>query len=63
MIKIIEDISIDMMMLIDKNCKWNTRTIENLRNKLGIVNKCINTIKSESKEHDPKIIIALRAAH
>ena len=42
--KTIEEMSIDMIILNEKNCKWNTRTIENLKD--------INMSTSDSKEHE-----------
>ena len=49
MTKTIDEISIDMMMLNEKNYKWNTRTICNSINKLGRVSKDINMSASDSK--------------
>ena len=44
MIKIIEEMSTDMIMLNNANCKWNTITIENLRHKFSRVIKKSNMI-------------------
>ena len=52
MIKTIEEMSIDVMMLNETNCKWNTRTIENLRNKLTRVSKDVSINTSDSEERE-----------
>ena len=52
MTKTIEEMSIDMIMLNETNCKWNTRTIKKLRNKLTRVSKDVKINASDSKEHE-----------
>ena len=50
--KTIEEMSIDMIMLNETNCKWHTRTIEKLRNNLTRVSKDVSINASDSKEHE-----------
>ena len=49
MIKKIKEMSIDMTMIKETNCKRNKRTIDDLRKKLGRVNKDNNMSMSDSK--------------
>ena len=52
MIETIKEMIIGMMMINDKNCKWSTKTIDELRIKLGRVSKDVNMKTSNSKEHE-----------
>ena len=44
--------SIGMIILNETNCKWNTRSIEKLQNKLNRVSKDVNVSTSYSKQHE-----------
>ena len=41
-----------MMIVNETNCKWNVRTIDNLRNKVVRVGKDVNVSASDSKEYE-----------
>ena len=52
MIKTIEEMSIEMIMLNETNCKRSTKTKEKLRKNLGGVNEDVNMTTFDGKEQE-----------
>ena len=52
MTKTIDQMSIDVIIINETNCKWNNVTIEKLRNKLTRVSKDVRINTSNGKEHE-----------